>query len=65
MKTYTATVILVAPRKVTIEVPDYYIPREIEEAFTEHGTNFLWDEYQPDTHDYLVTGITEVTPCTT
>lgn len=60
MKTYTATVVLIAPRKVTITVPDHYIPREIESAFTEQGANVLWDANQPDTYNYHITGIEEI-----
>lgn len=59
MKTYTATVILVAPRKVTVTLPDYYIPREIEQALIDQGANILWDEKAPDTQTYHVTAIQE------
>jgi hypothetical protein len=57
MKTYTATVILTAPRKVTLTFPDDTIIQDVYEAFENEGTNFLWDEKAPDSESYHVTGL--------
>jgi len=57
MKTYTATVILTAPRKVTMTFPDDAIIQDIREAFSHEGTIIYWGEKEPDEHDYLVTGL--------
>lgn len=57
MKTYTATVILTAPRKVTLTFPDDASIQDMYDAFSNEGTNFLWDEKSPDEHAYLVTGM--------
>jgi len=57
MKTYTATVILTAPRKVTMTFPDDAIIQDIREAFSHEGTIIYWGEKESDEHDYLVTGL--------
>ena len=57
MKTYTATVILTAPRKVTLTFPDDASIQDIREAFSQEGTLIYWGEKEPDEHAYLVTNL--------
>jgi hypothetical protein len=60
MKTYTATVILTAPRKVTLTFSDDAIIQDIREAFSNEGTIIYWGEKEPDEHNYLVTGLEQI-----
>jgi len=60
MKTYTATVILTAPRKVTLTFADDVIIRDVREAYSQEGTIIYWGEKEPDEHNYLVTGLEQI-----
>ena len=62
MKTYTATVILTASRKVTMTFPDDAIIQDIKEAFSHEGCLILWGDKEPDEHDYLVANLKEEVP---
>jgi len=62
MKTYTATVILTASRKVTMTFPDDAIIQDIKEAFSHEGCPILWGDKEPDEHDYLVANLKEKVP---
>ena len=58
--TYTATVILTAPRKVTMTFPEDTSIQDIREAFSHEGSPIYWGEKEPDQHNYLVTQLEKV-----
>jgi len=60
MRTYTATVILTATRKATVEVPDHFTTSQIEQSFIEQGADILWGDKSPDSHHYHVNDIKEI-----
>ena len=62
MKTYTATVILTASRRVTMTFPDNKSIQDINEAFSHEGCPILWGDKEPDDHDYLVANLEEEVP---
>jgi len=62
MKTYTATVILTASRRVTMTFPEDKSFQDVREAFSQEGCPILWGDKEPDEHDYLVSNLKEEVP---
>ena len=57
---HTATVILTASRKVTMNFPENTSIQDIREAFSHEGSPIYWGEKEPDEHNYLVTQLEKV-----